>query len=72
MSEPIDTVDMLAATHAAEPPLEPPVARVASQGLRTGPKAEFSFDAPMANSSMLVLPMITASAALNRATVSAS
>jgi hypothetical protein len=31
-----------------------------SQGFFTGPKCEFSFDEPIANSSMLVLPRITA------------
>ena len=63
---------MSAATQAAEPPLEPPGARVTSQGLRTGPNAEFSLEPPIANSSMFVLPTITASAARKRATTSAS
>jgi hypothetical protein len=36
--------------------------------LRTGPKPEFSFDEPIANSSMLVLPSIGAPAAASRAT----
>ena len=45
-----------AATAAALPPLEPPGTRVRSHGLSTGPKAEFSFDEPIANSSWLVLP----------------
>ena len=35
---------------------------LARQGLNTGPKAEVSLDEPMANSSMLVLPNITAPA----------
>ena len=63
---------MSAATHAADPPLDPPGARARSHGFFTGPKAEFSFDPPIANSSMFVLPTITASAARSRATVSAS
>ena len=57
---------------AAEPPLEPPGARDRSHGLRTGPNAEFSFEPPIANSSMLVLPTNTASAFRSRATTSAS
>ena len=40
-------------------PSEPPGTRLASHGLRTGPKAEFSFDEPIANSSMLILPSVT-------------
>ena len=37
-------------------PEEPPGTRVRSHGLRTGPKPEFSFEEPIANSSMFVLP----------------
>ena len=72
VSEPIATGAMSAATQAALPPLEPPGVRVGSHGLRTGPNAEFSFEPPMANSSMLVLPTMTASARRSRATTSAS
>ena len=72
VSEPIATGAMSAATQAAEPPLEPPGARVRSQGFFTGPKAEFSFEPPIANSSMFVLPTMTASASRSRRTVSAS
>jgi hypothetical protein len=54
-----------AATAAAEPPELPPGTAFVSQGLRTGPKAEFSFDEPIANSSMLVLPSSTAPARSN-------
>ena len=61
-----------AATAAAEPPLEPPGTRDRSQGLCVGKKAEFSFDPPMANSSMLVRPISTASAAFSLATTVAS
>ena len=49
-----------AATDAAAPPLLPPGTRAVSQGLRVGWKAEFSQEDPMANSSMLPLPSITA------------
>src|SRR4051794_10437656 len=45
-----------AATAAALPPLEPPGTRARSHGLSTGPKAEFSFDEPIANSSWFVFP----------------
>jgi hypothetical protein len=55
-----------AATEAAEPPEEPPGTREGSWGFRVGPKAEFSVDDPMANSSRLVLPTGTAPAASRR------
>src|SRR3954470_16387531 len=66
----------LAATAAAEPPDEPPGTRCAPSiaplaaaptleprrrhGLTTGPKHDVSFDEPIANSSLLSLPSITA------------
>src|SRR5215510_843095 len=66
----------LAATAAAEPPEEPPGTRPPPfppplaaegegggrrrQGLTTGPKHELSFEEPIANSSLLSLPSITA------------
>ena len=53
---------MPAATAAADPPLDPPGVRVTSHGFFDGPSAEFSVDEPIANSSRLVLPMITAPA----------
>src|SRR5690242_13478190 len=65
-----------AATAAAEPPEEPPGTRCAPSiaplalaptfepwrrhGFTTGPKHEVSFDEPIANSSLLSLPSITA------------
>ena len=61
-----------AATQAADPPLDPPGVRSAAQGLRVGPYAEFSVDDPIANSSQLVLPTITAPAASSRSTTAAS
>lgn len=61
-----------AATAAAEPPDEPPGTAFVSHGLRTGPKAEFSFDEPMANSSMFVLPSVTMPARARRSTTVAS
>jgi hypothetical protein len=65
VSEPSAAGTTRAATAAADPPEEPPGTRSVSQGLSTGPKAEFSFEEPMANSSQLVLPTRTAPAALN-------
>jgi hypothetical protein len=56
-----------AATAAAEPPDEPPGTRSGSHGLRVGPKAEFSVEEPMANSSRLVFPRMGRPAALQRA-----
>src|SRR4051794_7662209 len=54
-----------AATAAAEPPEEPPGVSARfdpseRQGLITGPKALVSFEDPIANSSMLSLPSMTA------------
>src|SRR5205807_3402065 len=54
-----------AATADADPPEEPPGTSVVldpsrRHGLTTGPKHEVSFDEPIANSSLLSLPSITA------------
>src|SRR5690349_20390621 len=54
-----------AATADADPPEEPPgtsvvLAPLRRQGFATGPKHEVSFDDPIANSSLLSLPSITA------------
>src|SRR5450755_3260418 len=57
-----------APTVLALPPDEPPGTRDKSQGLRVGKKPEFSHDEPIANSSMFVLPIITAPAASSLAT----
>src|SRR5579872_2514949 len=57
-----------AATAAADPPLDPPGTRLRSRGLWVGPKAEFSVDEPMANSSRLVLPNGTAPRETRRCT----
>jgi hypothetical protein len=61
-----------AATAAALPPLEPPGTREVSSGLRVGPNAEFSVLEPIANSSRLVLPTMTAPACCRRVTTVAS
>src|SRR2546422_4487271 len=60
------------ATAAADPPDEPPGTRARSQGFRVGLKAECSVEEPIANSSMLVLPSITAPAPARRSTTVAS
>ena len=49
----------------AAPPELPPGTHVRSQGLDTGPKAEFSVEDPMANSSMLSRPHGIAPAAFS-------
>ena len=61
VSEPIDTAHSMAASAAAEPPEEPPGILVRSCGFFVGLKAEFSQEEPMANSSMLHLPVTTMS-----------
>src|SRR5918992_4638621 len=61
-----------AATAADEPPDDPPGTLFRSHGLWLGPKALFSVDEPIANSSMLVLPKMTSPAARSRAVTVAS
>ncbi len=63
---------MPAATAAALPPLEPPGMRSGSHGFLVTLKPLFSVEEPMANSSMFVLPMTTASSASMRSTTWAS
>jgi hypothetical protein len=72
VSVPIESGAWNAATATAEPPLLPPGTVSRSHGLATGPYALCSFDEPIANSSMLVLPRITAPASRNRSTMWAS
>ena len=72
VSEPSASGTMRAATAAAEPPLDPPGIRSICQGFLVGPKAEFSVDDPIANSSQLVLPTTTAPAASSRSMTAAS
>src|SRR4051794_30880605 len=55
------------ATAAAEPPLEPPVERERSHGLRLGPYARGSVVGRIPSSGVLVLPMVTKPACLKRA-----
>ena len=61
-----------AATAAAEPPLEPPVERVGSQGLRAGPKSCDSVVGKIPNSGVFVVPTITRPVRRKRVTSSAS
>src|SRR3954454_21884254 len=68
VSEPSASGAKPAATAAAEPPLDPPGTRVRSCGLRVGPKAEFSVDEPIANSSRFVFATATAPAPIMRST----
>src|SRR5580700_9996543 len=72
VSLPSEHDTMRAATAAALPADDPPGVRVRSHGLRVGPKALFSLDEPIANSSKFVLPMTIASAARSRAMTVAS
>src|SRR5213078_1111659 len=65
VSVPVAPRHSCAATAAAEPPDEPPgtsgvLAPLRRQGEVTGPQQEVSFDEPIANSSLLSLPSITA------------
>src|SRR3954468_7473592 len=67
VSVPVAARQRSAATAADEPPDDPPGTRLAleflaRQGLNTAPKADVSLEDPMANSSRLVLPSITAPA----------
>src|SRR5678816_2771379 len=72
VSVPVHAGTSRAATAAAEPPELPPGTHAVFHGLRTAPKYELSFDEPIANSSMFVLPTSTVPASRNRATTSAS
>ena len=67
VSVPVAARHSRAATADAEPPEEPPgvsgrASPSARHGLTAGPKWLVSFDDPMANSSMLSLPSMTAPA----------
>ncbi|OQA84025.1 MAG: hypothetical protein BWY28_03061 [bacterium ADurb.Bin236] len=72
VSEPSDIAHSHAATAAAEPPLDPPGALSKSHGFLVGWCADHSQDEPIANSSMLVFPTMTAPAAFNFSTTVAS
>ena len=72
VSVPVAAGTSRAATTTALPPDEPPGMREWSHGLRTGLYAEFSLDEPMANSSQLSLPRVTAPASASLPTTVAS
>ncbi|OPX81750.1 MAG: hypothetical protein A4E43_00601 [Methanosaeta sp. PtaB.Bin005] len=72
VSEPREQGASPPATQAALPPLEPPGTQSISQGFLVGPKALVSVEVPMANSSILVLPMIMAPSARKRSITWAS
>ena len=57
VSLPRDAIADPADTTAAEPPEDPPGTLELSQGFFVGPKAEFSVEDPIANSSKLVFPV---------------
>src|SRR5688572_3956230 len=61
-----------AATAAADPPLDPPVERLGSHGLRATPKVLDSVNGHCPNSGIEVLPTMTAPAARSLRTASAS
>ena len=60
------TGTMPAATAAADPPLDPPVERERSQGLRLGPYAFGSVVGRIPSSGVFVLPIVTKPASLKR------
>ena len=57
-----------AATAAADPPLEPPVVRLGSRGLRDSGPSRFLVSPSSPNAGVFVLPTITAPAARSRET----
>ena len=67
VSVPIAPAQSDAAVAAAEPPEDPPGTCARDHGFRTGLNELFSFDEPIANSSMFSLPTMTPPAAARRA-----
>ena len=61
-----------AATAAADPPDDPPGTRLVASGFFAGPKALFSVDEPIANSSMFDFATIMAPASRRRRVAVAS
>ena len=72
VSVPIESGAWKAATAAEDPPDDPPGTRSMPHGFTVFLYAENSVDEPMANSSMLVLPRMTAPASFSRAAMVAS
>ncbi len=65
VSEPKAAKAIQAATAAAEPPEDPPATLSVSKGFLVAPKAEFSVEPPIANSSIFTLPRKTAPSSIN-------
>ena len=65
VSDPRDTGASPAETAAADPPEDPPGTHSRFQGLLVFLKAEVSVEPPMANSSMLVLPIVIIPASIS-------
>ena len=68
MSEPRAKSAIPETIETAAPPLLPPGTSSVFHGLRVTPNAEFSVDEPMANSSIFVVPIISASSSNNFST----
>ena len=69
MAVPVAMGTNRAATADAEPPELPPATRLRFQGLSVGPKYEVSVEDPIANSSILVLPIKIAPASSSLSTI---
>src|SRR5678815_1557080 len=72
VSVPVDPGTRRAAIAAAEPPELPPGTYATFHGFLTVPKYDVSFDEPIANSSMFVLPTSTVPAFFSPSTTKAS
>src|SRR5438477_2494959 len=72
VSVPVAPATSRAATAADDPPELPPGTYAVFHGFLTGPKYDVSFDEPIANSSMLVLPTSTLPARFSPSTTKAS
>ena len=72
VSVPSEAKDIFPATDAADPPLDPPGTYSIFQGFFVGPKNEVSLEAPIANSSRFVFPVMRAPACLSRVITVAS
>jgi hypothetical protein len=72
VSDPSAATARPAFTDAADPPLEPPDTYSRFKGFLTGPNAEFSFEPPIANSSIFSFPKNTTAQSFKRFTTVAS
>ena len=71
-SEPDANGNIPDARPAAPPPVDPPADKFVSQGLSVAPKTSLKVLPPVANSGLLVLPIMTAPAFFNRDTIISS